>query len=60
MNSEFFIGTTILSLLHFSGSTPSSLRLVILLLREVANCLKSPMRTSSTHGRNCILDYVDA
>ena len=58
LNSGFFIRP--LTPLHFSGSSPSSLRLAILLLREVSDCLISSMRTSSAHGSNCILDYVYA
>ena len=60
LNSRSFVGSSILGPLHLSGSTPSSLRLFVLLLREVANCLKSPMRTSSADGCNCVLDDIDA
>ena len=58
LNSRLFIGS--LTPLHFSGSTPTSLRLAILLLREVSDCLISSMRTGSAYGSNCILDYVYA
>lgn len=44
---------------RLSGSSSSSLRLRILLLWEIADCLKSPKRTSRTDGCNCVLDNIN-
>lgn len=60
LNSSSLIGAPFLGPLDLSGSTSASLRLGILLLGEVSDCLISSMRPSCAHGRNRVLDNVHA
>lgn len=60
LNSSPLIGATILGSLDLPGSASSAFWLGVLLLRKVANCLESPMRTGSAYGGNSVLNHVYA